>query len=447
MLTKTIPILLFFLKLVLIVGFSSAVNATSNTDILNKLESLLSQAQGSDHIHEVTILEESNSPLYIAPNYTYEYNQPDFFPKLQNSEGISPLPTSGPTTILVNKGKEVIYIRTNVISEKIIKNLKHLKKLKGLTIVDSTSKDQTLNLSTLDQLQYLAIFSSKFSKIILPESSNIEIFTSKLTKFISIENLEKLNKLKVLQIHDSKLTELINLPLAENLTYLDISINKKLTRIPDLKMFPDLLYLDFNSYRVKNVHGIESLKKLKHLNTGLHFNYSDITFPSSIISLSTGGLSNLALPTLKNSGNIEQLTITNTKATEIPDWSNLSNLKELTLTYNNIHSMRGIESLSSLQTLTLNSNKISEIEGLNNLSKLKKVYLEDNQIRAIKNLKPSKPIEFISLYGNPIEKLDFNELKNLPYTKINILGTPAGNNLTKEDSEKLKTLQEKGFIQ
>ena len=99
---------------------------------------------------------------------------------------------------------------------------------------------------------------------------------------------------------------------------------------------------------------------------------------------------------------LTELTIRESKISDLRPIAGFKNLTKLDLSYNQIVDLLPLTNLSKLTRLDLGINKIVDVSPLANLSNLKSLSLLGNNIRDVKSLARLKKVTWLQLSENPI---------------------------------------------
>lgn len=179
-------------------------------------------------------------------------------------------------------------------------------------------------------------------------------------KYNGIRGLEKLKKLKFLDLGDCNIQDIDPLKNLENLTE---------------------LWLDSNQ-----INTIEALSKLTNLRV-LHLNKNQIENITPIAGLSQ----------------LSEIDLGNNKIQDIQVLSRLTGLTEVVLKNNNISDLRSLYALSNLKHLNISDNSIDVIYPLSRLTKLEHLDAGGNKIDNIILLRDLPKLKSVVLDGNPIQ--------------------------------------------
>ena len=194
--------------------------------------------------------------------------------------------------------------------------------------------------------------------------------------------LENKNKIKHLFINESKLKNLDNLPMCEDLETLDISDNK-LTKLPILS------------------------KKIKELNINNN-NIEDINILNKYNSLEILDSSNNKIKELPSLNNCKIINIDDNFIEKIND--EYPKLKKL---YINNNKLKNLNNLPKLEILEISNNNINNVSKLKNLKELVCNNLEIINLSYLDNL------ESLEIINTNINKLDYFKYLNVVITDKN----------------------------
>ena len=194
----------------------------------------------------------------------------------------------------------------------------------------------------------------------------------------------------------------------KNQTSLTIA-DKTVDSLEDLVFFPNLISLTLGEYGsnippIISMNGIENCTKLSNLDIiyGPDKEYSAVAKLSNLKSFSrfNGNDYNNIIDALKFCENLEKVSLSQVKVTNMNRIAELGNLKLLRLTGSQIKKIEGLKNMTNLEELYLAGNQIKEIEGLENLTKLKKLFLNSNQIADITPLSANTSLMELNLKSN-----------------------------------------------
>lgn len=215
-----------------------------------------------------------------------------------------------------------------------------------------------------------------------------------------MENYRYLD-LSKLEIDDKYLSQLFELKkinyILNKIEFLDLS-NNKITKIPDLKNFPNILYLNVSFNLID--HDI------------VDNNLIELTCHNNLIK------------TIK-SKKLTHLNASNNLINSI----DVPNVKILIINYNKINWIPSYINLSYLECIDNNINKID------NMLELEELYIGNNNLTNIKNMPKLKVLNCV---GNPIDKIKyFPNLKTLMSSTCKVSSQYILSNMEKIKSDYL----------
>jgi Leucine-rich repeat (LRR) protein len=194
------------------------------------------------------------------------------------------------------------------------------------------------------------------------ECVSLFIKNRSIKKISQVNGLERLTKLKILDLSNNEISEIEGLENLEMLELLSLS-NNKIERMKGISSLKNLKNIDLSENRISK---IEQLSQLQNLYT-----------------LDLSGNNILKISGLENCPNLETLNLNNNLISEI----------------------EGLDSCKNLTEFDLTNNNISKIQGLQNLNELEDVYLRNNNISDISGIKTAPPkLRFMELEGNPLPR-------------------------------------------
>ncbi|CAN6456653.1 unnamed protein product [Victoria cruziana] len=229
-----------------------------------------------------------------------------------------------------------------------------------------------------------------------------------LTRWAAISGLHDL------VLRDNKLTKLPDVSNFKNLLLFDVSFNdisslnglskvsnmlkelyvskNEVTKMEELDHLHELQILELGSNRLRVMENLHNLKKLQELWLGRN----------RIRAVNLCGLQN-----------IRKLSLQSNRLTSMLGFQECMALEELYLSHNGISKMEGLSTLINLRVLDVSSNKLTEISDIENLKRLEDLWLNDNQIVSLESIESAvagsrEKLTTIYLEHNPCAKsLDY----------------------------------------
>jgi Leucine-rich repeat (LRR) protein len=203
-----------------------------------------------------------------------------------------------------------------------IGNLKDIKNLKKITIIDSDIKG--IDMLAENELEYLSVINSQ--NLLLSEIVNIKnlrelYYKSNIKTDNDLINLEGLSNLTILNLSDNNIKSVENMGLLKDLISIDISINK-IESIDVLKNNTKLKYVYLQKNNIKDIRPLKLNKNIKYLMAS-HNNFSEIDFIENLNDIELLNLQNNPIKVVPNLLNLKNLNITDLNI----DWKNVDDLK------------------------------------------------------------------------------------------------------------------------
>lgn len=204
---------------------------------------------------------------------------------------------------------------------------------------------------------------------------------SKDSSITSIEPLNKLSRLKSLDLSYSKIEDLTPL---RNLIYLETlnCSNTPVKSLEALKYSTELKDLNISSTRVSSLEPVRIFAKLTKID--LHETaVTDLQPLSKLTSLTELQASTLSLRNVSPLAELKNLSVLNISETEVDTISALASLDKLSflnLSHTKVKSISPLSNLKQLAILMINNTEVSTLEDLKGLPALEKVYCDHTQI-------------------------------------------------------------------
>uniref|UniRef100_A0A0D6R4N8 Protein phosphatase 1 regulatory subunit 7 n=1 Tax=Araucaria cunninghamii TaxID=56994 RepID=A0A0D6R4N8_ARACU len=187
--------------------------------------------------------------------------------------------------------------------------------------------------------------------------------------------------LQELVLRDNKLTKIPDVSTFKDLVIFDVSFNEisslkgmsqvspllkefyvsknELTKIEELDHLHQLQILELGSNRLRVMEGLQNMAVLQELWLGRN----------RIRTVELCGLKSLV-----------KISLQSNRLTSMLGFQDCIGLEELYLSHNGISKMEGLSTLVNLRVLDVSSNKLTAITGIENLTRLEDLWLNDNQI-------------------------------------------------------------------
>jgi len=178
----------------------------------------------------------------------------------------------------------------------------------------------------------------------------------------SIEGIQYLNYLWLLDLSENLVEDVSFLEELESLTFINLRDNR-IENIDFSFNFPNLWHLNLAENEIVDIGALSGLYSL----TSLNLNYNRINDISALESLT----------------NLSTLHLWENEITNIDSLENLTNLEGLFLISNHIVDISALANLTNLERLYLPSNQIVDIGPISALENLKELVLRSNQIEDI----------------------------------------------------------------
>ncbi len=340
------------------------------------------QVTFSDASLEAAIREELDKPL--KPLYTSELNK---VVQLDASgRGITSL-----DGIQHLHNLAILNLQGNEIQD--VSQLGSLKKLHTLNLENNGITDlQSAHLDALSGLR-LKHLNLNYNVIIFRDGQNIWL--------TDINILSSFTSLEELTLIENQITDISPLSALTNLRLLDLSTNA-ITDIAPLSHTAALQSLNLANNDIRDITPLAGLHQLTFLSLLSNESIATVAPLAGLTNLETLILDNVRvgdeISALANKHELRELSMANTRLTDITPVSELTLLTSLNLRDNDIVDLTPLSTLARLKTLNLQSNlHIASIQPLTGLIQLKDLDIQDvpvgSQVSALANLQKLQSLD------------------------------------------------------
>lgn len=228
----------------------------------------------------------------------------------------------------------------------------------------------------------------------------------------SASTISKLEKLRVLNIDSTWVTNISFLKDLTSLVDLDVS-NNKIVDATAIKNLEKLVTLRIQNTNIRDIEFVSSLKNLNYLNVS-YTKISDVSILGKLEKLRFLLLQYTAISDLKFAQDLKSLRWLHAGATEINDIrpiAKCTRIQHLYLNKTKLTDLTGIGELHELQHLSLSESTVSDISSIVDLATLNYLDLEKTTITSLPTMSGLKRLSFLGLGSTGISSL--KELENL----------------------------------
>ena len=265
----------------------------------------------------------------------------------------------------------------------------------------------------------LALDKQPGADITQAEMASLELLEALASNIHNLTGLEFASNLIELRLGDNRILDLAPLEGLQNLTVLDLHLNRRILNLTPLKNLTNLTWLSLRVNQIADVSPLKNLVKLTYLNLDDNYKIADVSPLKNLtnlryLSLDENQISDVS--SLENLTNLTFLALDDNKISDVSPLENLTNLKELDLNDNkNISDISPLKNLTNLTFLELHGNTISDVSFLKDMLNLRDLRLQENQISDVNPLKDMLRLTYLDLHNNDIS--DVYPLKNLTNLK------------------------------
>lgn len=201
----------------------------------------------------------------------------------------------------------------------------------------------------------------------------------------------------------------------------ELSIQESIKSIDNIDKLENLKRLNIYTNTLKSIEPLKNCKNLEYLDIRAD-NISDLSAINKLPKLNSLHLINMPINTLESIGNLpslETLDLYNLNITNLNGIENIKSLKKIYVS-RKVNDIRALSKLTNLEEITLINTKVSDLTPIQNLPKLKKLHIEGSNIVNIEPLKNLTSLSELKISTKMDSDEALNELKKaLPNCKIN----------------------------
>ncbi len=324
-----------------------------------------------------------------------------------------------------------------------ISNVSYFADLRYLGISGSEKQERLIGTESISELKNLKTF--EISGCTISDLSFLEGLDSLENLNLnncSIDNeteanLSNLNALERVYIYKCGISYVGFLSNLSNLKELQL-VDNNIYDISDLNNLPNLYHLSLSENHINDLKPLSKFPSLELI--GLEYNdiddISQLALLKSTISVSLNGNNIYDLSEIPNIENLVSIDLSENPISDISPLSECSSLSKLCISGNGITDLSPIGEINSLTSLEIKNTNCSDFSFVSNLANISHLVLSDNNIEDISflsnipvsylildnnNISDISPIygineridvnPVISLYGNPIDIKDIEDLR------------------------------------
>ena len=272
------------------------------------------------------------------------------------------------------------------------------------------------NLSELKDVRYIRIDMTGVKDIgVLSAFDKLDTVYASGNGIEDISALANKTQLSVLYLNNNKISDISVLSGCNNLYELELA-NNEINSLDALNNCEKLHILNVYGNNLETLNGLENAIELEEINASNNKIIS-INGLTNCTVLNKVQLNNNCINDIgvlaKSVSKMSLLSADNNEIEDISALRGTNKLKWLYLSNNKISDISALETAYELEEMSLNNNQIIEVGVIENLGKLNKVLLSDNQITDVSSIetlvsKNSKGFQVIDLSRNNISKVDFS---------------------------------------
>lgn len=283
-----------------------------------------------------------------------------------------------------------------------------------LFILFNAATPSFAEINKLKKLKILDLAWSNLSKVSqIDKLVNLEILHVPYNDLVDISGIDKLSKLENITISGNHVTDLSPLAKLTELEYLDISHNPARDFSP-LYGLKNLTGLALDSLEVSDLSQLAQFKTLDTISLRNN-EITDLSPLAKLTRLTDVDLANNLIRDLSPLGGLENLRWVNAASNYINQIPKLTDvLHGVDLANNLITSLENldVDDGSDLSYLQLDHNAIQSLKGIEVLGSLKNLFIEGNKIHSLSSLSSLEQLELLFAKDNRI--YDLSGIANLP---------------------------------
>jgi internalin A len=301
--------------------------------------------------------------------------------------------------------------------------------VKANVVMDWVEED--LSDAAIDTSDYTFLDFCKKSKFASIDAATVQVLKNAVRKEDCDEAYELLKKKRILTLGNKRIISLKPFRGLNSLVSLNL-YNNQITDIDGLEGLVGLKKLNLGKNSIWDLYPLEQMTSLLTLNLREN-RISDVYSIGFLTLLRELDLSENKIESFEGvtSKRLKKLDVSHNLIRDIGTFAGLTRLEELRLFDNGLYTLYGVGLLRSLKelyvsdnliediseidslkdtldTVMLDNNRVTEVAAFKDFSKIKSLGLKDNGIRDLSPLSNLDRLDFLMLYGNPVDRNDEN---------------------------------------